>query len=296
MAGRHLILALLVLFVSAPLHAVEFSSLFKTDAQRAAAALEEQDWDSLQKVAPNSHWQGVADYGQKDYANALSKFEQLLADPDAPIQQRRDAAYNAATTLVQLGDYQGAIDLYDALLEEFPEHANAQHNRDIAQQLLAAQQQSEQSAQGDNQQGDAGDDQSEQNGESNDASAENQSSDEGSANNESSASDPPSDGQTNQQDSTDSESNDPEGSDEDAAAAAAALAGDDSTEEERDQEESDQEESESSESPEPMSEQEQATEQWLRRIPDDPAGLLRNKLERSHYRQYPEVQGGADDW
>ena len=37
----------------------------------------------------------------------------------------------------------------------------------------------------------------------------------------------------------------------------------------------------------PMSEQEQEVEQWLSRVPDDPGGLLREKLRR----RYAEKQG-----
>ena len=46
----------------------------------------------------------------------------------------------------------------------------------------------------------------------------------------------------------------------------------------------------------PLSEGEQATEQLLRRIPDDPAGLLRRKLEQSHRSEYPEVRDAREPW
>ena len=35
-------------------------------------------------------------------------------------------------------------------------------------------------------------------------------------------------------------------------------------------------------SQQPLSESEQSAEQWLRRVPDDPAGLLREKLRRRY--------------
>jgi len=38
-----------------------------------------------------------------------------------------------------------------------------------------------------------------------------------------------------------------------------------------------------------MTEREQATEQWLRQIPDDPDGLLRRKLLQNHRSEYPNV-------
>jgi len=45
-----------------------------------------------------------------------------------------------------------------------------------------------------------------------------------------------------------------------------------------------------------LTEQEQATEQWLRQIPDDPAGLLQRKLQNRHMTDYPEVRDSAKPW
>ena len=42
-------------------------------------------------------------------------------------------------------------------------------------------------------------------------------------------------------------------------------------------------------------EQQQAMEQWLRRIPDDPGGLLRRKF-RSQYQRYRRDQDGNELW
>ncbi len=35
-------------------------------------------------------------------------------------------------------------------------------------------------------------------------------------------------------------------------------------------------------------------EQWLRRVPDDPGGLLRNKFNYEHYKRNQEIMNG--DW
>jgi len=47
---------------------------------------------------------------------------------------------------------------------------------------------------------------------------------------------------------------------------------------------------------EPLTESQQATEQWLRQIPDDPSGLLRRKLQQSHRNDYPSVQDLREPW
>ena len=40
----------------------------------------------------------------------------------------------------------------------------------------------------------------------------------------------------------------------------------------------------------------QAIEQQLQRIPDDPAGLLRNKLRLTHQRRYADIREGSQPW
>ena len=43
-------------------------------------------------------------------------------------------------------------------------------------------------------------------------------------------------------------------------------------------------------------EEEQATEQWLRRIPDDPAGLLRRKFLYQYKQRQTEQAPGEKTW
>ena len=47
---------------------------------------------------------------------------------------------------------------------------------------------------------------------------------------------------------------------------------------------------------EPISESEQATEQWMRRIPDDPSQLLRNKIKLNHMIQHENVTDLPEPW
>ena len=47
------------------------------------------------------------------------------------------------------------------------------------------------------------------------------------------------------------------------------------------------------------SEEEQALKQWLRRVPDDPGGLLRRKFQKQHEDRLREgqiVQSQSEDW
>jgi len=45
-----------------------------------------------------------------------------------------------------------------------------------------------------------------------------------------------------------------------------------------------------------LTEREQANEQWLRQIPDDPAGLLQRKIQNRHLTDFPKVIDSDKPW
>lgn len=45
-----------------------------------------------------------------------------------------------------------------------------------------------------------------------------------------------------------------------------------------------------------LDEEQQATEQWLRRIPDDPAGLLRRKFKYQYQQQNRQSSTNEKNW
>ena len=83
-------------------------------------------------------WQGVGHYQLGDHAAAAERF----ADGESVGSQ-----YNHATTLTQAGEYDKAIELFDEVLKQQPNHEKAEKNRDIARQLKELQQQQQQGSQ-----------------------------------------------------------------------------------------------------------------------------------------------------
>lgn len=148
--------------------------------------------------------------------------------------------YNEANSLARLGEYKTAITLFEQVLSAQPDHEDAIFNKELVERLLQEQQQAEQQQNQDQQ---------------------NQ------ANNENSDSE--------QSDQTE----DQESSDEDQDSA-------ESEQEQQDESESEQENQQGNEQQMAEAEQDDATrdekqealEQWLRRVPDDPGGLLRRKF------------------
>lgn len=177
-----------------------------------------------------------------------------------------DGHYNRANSLALAGNYAEAIAAYDLALGLDATHADAIHNKEIVEQLL----EQEEAENGENQEGESQEQQSEQNSE--------QESEQNQENSE-------------QQDQESQEGNE-----------------DQQQQEQQNQPPEDQESSESnseqntpSESSNEEFEEQQALEQWLRRIDDDPGELLRRKF-RYQYRQRQlngtanSIQNGGQIW
>lgn len=300
--------------------AVEFGDLFRTPEQRAAARFDSGDYDALIENAPDARWEGLARYRKGDHAGAADAFARARAlqeenADDLSPAERNERLFDQATAATQAGRPGDALPLFDEIITSDPQHADALHNREIARRLQALD-----AAQNQQQNGDQGEDDGDQQGdpssEGDDAASDpnsgdgqEMSSDEESGkpgeqgsgeseSDESSARSSDSAGSEHSDDERgDEASDDPSGIDADeqqaareALAAEAANQGEDGD---------DGEETLAGagvdEIPTP-SEGQQATEQWLRRIADDPTGLLRRRLEQSHRNDYPEVRNSDEPW
>jgi Ca-activated chloride channel family protein len=74
-------------------------------------------------------------YRSDDYPAAAESFSSL----DSEL-----AHYNRGNALARAGDLQGAIDAYETVLEFNQDHADAQFNKDLVEQLLEQQEQASQ--------------------------------------------------------------------------------------------------------------------------------------------------------
>ncbi|MEM7027136.1 MAG: VWA domain-containing protein [Pseudomonadota bacterium] len=267
--GMLCVLACLILVQPEPAMAFDWTSLWKNKDQRGHDALQNNNSELAAELFNDPKWQAAAQYKSENYTEAEAIFSN-----QSDIQSR----YNLANTLARLGRYEDAIKLYDDVIAEDAEHEDAIFNRDLLKQNMEQQQQESDSDNNDSN-SDAEQRQQQQSQQQESDSQQQQSQQQGQAQ------PPQGEQQAKQQPQGQSE---PEQGDQEQQ---------ENAEQQQDKEVTDEEQSQNqiAEMQDELDEGQQASEQWLRRIPDDPAGLLRRKF-KYQYQQRDRAQTQENYW
>ncbi|MDG1064790.1 MAG: VWA domain-containing protein [Luminiphilus sp.] len=266
---RGALAALLIvpLLSPAPASAQLLSGLWQTPDQRGARALEQGDANAAANLFEDDAWRGTAQYSAENWQDAADSFKK---GDDA------DHWYNQGNALAMSGKLEQALEAFNQSLALMPEAEDALRNRELVEQLLEQQEQQSQ------------EDQDREQDSNNDESSDDQ---EGSSEQDQ-------EGDSQQQDSDDSQ-----GNSESDPSQQNASDGDSGNTSPQDGKASDSEsaaETDNDQETTPLSEEmqarldaqteeqmgkfdaglekQQALEQWLRRVPDDPGGLLQRKF------------------
>ena len=269
--GWLLVIVVCVLPVAEQAEASLWDDLWKTKDQQAREQLEAGSPEDAAALFKDDEWRAVARYRAKDYAGSAAEFA-----------ERGDTRnlYNLGNAMAMQGELDAAIDAYEEVLELEPDNEDAAYNLEFVKNLKDQQQQQQQENQGDQQQS------------SENQSGEGEQSDSDS-DSEQQSSESSSEGENQENDSDSSERGDDEMNEEDLEALQKEL--ERAAEEAQPGEEQPQmSEAELAELRQ-QQEQQQAMEQWLRRIPDDPGGLLRRKF-RYQYQRSGKDQDGNSVW
>ena len=267
--GWVLVLVVVIAPLPRPAEASLWDDLWLNKDQQAQQALEGGSPADAAVLFDDTEWRGVARYQAGDYTGSAAEF--------AESGDTRNL-YNLGNAMAQQGEFDAAIDAYAQVLEMEPSNEDAKYNLDLVESIKDQQEQ-EQQSQGDDQQstenpggeGQESDGESQQDQEGSEGSSESQQS----------------------QESDSSRRGEEEMSEEDLKALQEELqrAAEEAEQGEQPQQLSEAELAELRQ----QQEQQQALEQWLRRIPDDPGGLLRRKF-RYQYQRYGKDQDGKDVW
>lgn len=248
--GWLLCFVVIILPMPDPAYALQLDQLWQRPDQKAMQAFESNDHARAAELFEQQRWKASALYRAGDYEATLEALKHADTGDDF---------YNKGNALAQLGRYPEAISAYEEALKLDPDNVDAAYNRKLVEKQLQQDQQQQDQQQQDQQQQDqeAGQKSDQKNEPSQDAASnEDTSSDD-------STQDDPSQANDNAQDQP------AESSAQQAAQKTAEQDASEDTSEDEDV---------------------LATEQWLRKIPDDPGGLLRRKFEYQYKRRQPPSQ------
>jgi Ca-activated chloride channel homolog len=251
-------LLMLTLSWTPPARAFGWEDLWLNGNQQARRAFEEEQYETAQRLFNDPEWRAASAYRRGDYQTAAD----LLAEATSA-----DALYNRGNALARLNRTGEAIESYNRALELEPRHADARHNRD----LLLQQQQQQQQQNGNDQSG-------QQEQQQNPQAQQNQQ---------------PSDGQpeqAQQNPENPGEQTPPRQQQQQSAQDREQQQSQDRDSEAREQEHGRDRPSQTAaetaaDEPDPEREN---MEQWLRRVPDDPGGLLKRKFQYQYRKQQQE--------
>ena len=222
-----------------------WDDLWATRDQQAQQALNQGDAATAASLFKDEAWRAAARYRSEDYAGAANDYAQQISGTSGS----SDDAYTLGNSLARLGEYEDAIKAYEQALARNPDDADAAANKQLIEDILQQQQDQESSEDGDEQ--DSEDESSDQDSEPGDPNDQEQSDSDQSADE---------DGEPQDDESTEAEPQQP--ADQDQAAKDPKMAEEDT---------------------QPLDDEErQALENWLRKVPDDPGGLLRRKFETQY--------------
>lgn len=262
--GWVFILILSVLPHDNPVYAFEWIDLWKTKNQQAKEAFDNGDYDTAVSLFTDPKWLAAANYDAKNFQKSAQIFNSI---------DDSDSLYNYANSLAKSGQFKKALEIYNEVIDIENKPEDAIYNRDLIMNLLK-----EQESKGEND----NNEQSSNEGSSGDNSQDEMSENSQEAQKESSSED------GNNDDQNDLDSNREQSNEEDIEAIEREL------EKAADSSENELQENASNETEvdeRMVQEQQQALEQWLRRIPDDPGGLLRRKFRYQYQRQGVDQDG-----
>lgn len=235
-----------------PSYALEWKDLWQTQDQQAQQAFKQGNYQQAAEQFESSQWKAAAQYKAGQFDKTA---ETLKQDESAT------GLYNNGNALAQSGKLVEAIEAYNKSLEQDPGNEDAKYNKQQVEKELEKQKQSEQ----ENQQKS----EDNQNSEQQESDKQDQQGEQG---------DQPEDQKDGQQSDQDSESGSKPSEQQQPEQEKEAEQAE-TEQQQQDEKEAEEQQAQQAEPDAEYDESEQASEQWLNRIPDDPAGLLKRKFK-----------------
>ncbi|MGB5604785.1 MAG: VWA domain-containing protein [Gammaproteobacteria bacterium] len=285
--GWLLCLLLCTLPLPQPAYALELidtDNLWLRQDQRAMQAFQSGDAEEAAALFTENDWKAAAHYRAGNFARS----NELLDTPDSSSDY-----YNKGNILAKLGNYPDAIEAYDQALDIDPDNEDARFNRELVQQALQQQQQQEQddSQQSQDQSGQQQQDPAQQKSQH---QPPDEASEEQPQNNQADEKQQSAEQQQDQLRDI-NENQDEQRPDQQQEQQPETPQAEQQQDHDEQQLQAQQQHEAIEKEDAQTVESEQAMEQWLRRIPDDPGGLMRRKFIYQ-YRQMPNQAEAQEPW
>ncbi len=282
------IIAFLLVAQTKPASAFEWEALWKNNNQRAQLALEKKQAEKALKLFKRPDWQAAAAYRSGDYKKASELYAQF---------NTADAAYNRGNALAKQKKYDEAIAAYNDALNKDKNLQDAKDNRALVEQLKKQQQQNKkQQDNKDNKQDDRQNDQQEQSKQKKQQPNKNNIKDKEGDQQElmkhqdKDKDKQQADNEEKQQQKDKQNKTDKDKKDDAQGVKEPKQHGRQGKEKEQNEQQKKAEQKKSKEELRQKREKDQRTDQWLRKIPDDSAGLWRRKF-MYQYRRRSDARG-----
>jgi Ca-activated chloride channel family protein len=250
------------LLVMLPTHRAEASlwdDLWQTRDQQAMKAMDTGDALSAAELFDNPEWKATANYRGESFEDAANQFGTF---------ESTDGKYNLGNAFAKQGLLNESIEAYEQALALNPNNEDAQFNKELIEKLLQEQQEQQQEDQ-ENQDQENEDSEDQQDQDQNQQDQEQQDQQD----------------QKDQQQESDQEQQEKKEQEQQQEQEA----------KEQEQKEQEAQKQASEKEAELDEEEKQALQQWLRRVPDDPGGLMRNKFRRQYEERVKEGKVSSND-
>jgi Ca-activated chloride channel family protein len=282
--GLFCLALLLILPLPKTSYAFEWQDLWKTKDQQAQQAYNQQQFEQAAQLFENPDWKAAAQYKVGNYEKVLETLK----------NGHQNAHYNQGNALAQSGKLEEAVKAYEKALAENPSDEDAKYNKDLVEKELKKQQQEKKKQDQKDQQKN---DQQQPSKENSDQNQDKQGEKD----------------QSEQSDEQKNAENKPEDKPSESADSAEQQQQADKPEEKK-QEEAKETEQAKQQQPnkedkppeqkpgamiaeeKSKDETKQANEQWLKRIPDDPAGLLKRKFRYQYGQRQQPANSSTGNW
>jgi Ca-activated chloride channel family protein len=262
-------------------YAFEWQDLWQSKDQQAQQAYKNNQFEQAARLFENPDWKAAAHYKAGEYDKALENLKN---------NQTALGAYNQGNSLAQSGQLEQAIKAYEQALTLNPDDADAKYNKELVEKELEKQKQ-EQKQQQHNKQ----DDKQQQSKEDSQQGKEGDKSEQSEEQKASEQKPEQSEEKKSQQQLAD-EQKSPENKEQQNKAEEQKQDTDKAQQAEQKQDEGKEKPEQIPANAQPTDEQQQANEQWLKRIPDDPAGLLKRKFKYQYGQRGRQSDEDNDDW